>query len=59
MDVENQEGDDEIVGGQVVNVEGGRHGSGLYPVAEFTSVMRLRVLLPEGDANGTFLPVPN
>lgn len=42
-----------------MNIEVGRRGLGLYPVAEFTSVMRLRVLLPEGDANGTFLPVPN
>jgi len=42
-----------------VNIEGGRRGSGLCPVAEFTCVMSLRVLLTEGEVNGTFLPVPN
>jgi len=42
-----------------VNFEGGRRGSGLCPAAEFTSVMSLRVLLPEGEVNGTFIPVPN
>ena len=42
-----------------MNIESGRRGSELCPLAEFTSVMSLLVLLPDGQVKGTFLPVPN